>query len=87
MVHPLDMVFAEDIRKTILSLAEEKGPGKSFGTIDIAQRVSEENSPALLEQVWFVASVLVKEGKITAMATAEKSEPMKSLRFQKAGRI
>ena len=81
------MIFAEDIRKTILLLADVKGPGRSFGTSEIAKRVSQEDSPALLEQVWFVASVLVKEGKITAMATTEKSEPIKSLRFQKASRI
>lgn len=78
------MTFAEDIRKTILSLAEEKGPGRSFGTVEIAKRVSRENSPALLEQVWIVASTLVKEGKITA--TAENTDPMESLRFQKAER-
>lgn len=76
------MTFAEDIRKTILSLADEKGPGKSFGAVEIAKRVSRENSPALLEQVWIVASTLVKEGKITA--TAENTDPMQSLRFQKA---
>ena len=78
------MIFAEDIRKTILLLAEEKGRTSSFGPQDIANRVRQENSQALLEQVWVVASVLIKEGKITAMATAEQSEPMKSLRFRKA---
>jgi hypothetical protein len=81
------MIFAEDIRKTILLLADEKGPGRSFGPSEIAKRVRQEASPALLEQVWVVASVLVKEGKITAMATSEQTEPMRSLRFQKASRI
>jgi hypothetical protein len=58
------MVFAEDIRKTILTLAEERGPDKTFAPADVAQRVDRENWQGLIDQVRFVASVLVKEGKI-----------------------
>ena len=58
------MVFAEDIRKTILTLADERGPGNSFRPKDVAQRMDHENWQAIMDQVWFVASVLVKEGKI-----------------------
>jgi hypothetical protein len=58
------MVFAEDIRKTILKIADERGPEKVFGPSDVAQRVDRENWQSLIDQVWFVASVLEKEGKI-----------------------
>ncbi len=58
------MVFAEDIRETILKIAEERGPDNSFGPSDVAQRVDRDNWQALMDQVWFVASVLEKEGKI-----------------------
>lgn len=58
------MVFAEDIRKTILKIADERGPDNTFGPNDVAQRVDRENWQSLIDQVWFVASVLEKEGKI-----------------------
>jgi hypothetical protein len=58
------MVFAEDIRKTILRIADERGPEHSFGPSDVAQQVDHENWQSLMDQVWFVASVLEKEGKI-----------------------
>ena len=58
------MVFAEDIRKTILKIADERGPDNTFGLTDVAQRVDRENWQSLIDQVWFVASVLEKEGKI-----------------------
>jgi hypothetical protein len=58
------MVFAEDIRKTILKIAEERGPENTFGPSDVAQRVDRENWQSLMDQVWFVASILEKEGKI-----------------------
>jgi hypothetical protein len=58
------MVFAEDIRKTILKIADERGTENTFGPSDVAQRVDGENWQSLMDQVWFVASVLEKEGKI-----------------------
>jgi hypothetical protein len=58
------MVFADDIRKTILKIADERGPEKGFDASDVAQRVDRENWQGLMDQVWFVASVLEKEGKI-----------------------
>lgn len=58
------MVFAEDIRKTILKIADERGPDNTFGPTDVAQRVDSENWQSLMDQVWFVATVLEKEGKI-----------------------
>ena len=60
------MVFAEDIRKTILKIAEERGPENSFRASDVAQRVDRENWQSLIDQVRFVATVLEKEGKIRA---------------------
>ena len=61
------MVFAEDIRKTILKIADERGPDNSFGPSDVAQRVDRENWQSLMDQVWFVATVLEKEGKISTI--------------------
>ena len=58
------MVFAEDIRKIILKIADECGPEKAFAPSDVAQRVDRENWQSLIDQVRFVASILEKEGKI-----------------------
>lgn len=78
------MVFAEDIRKTILKLAEERGPDQTFESAEVVERVKGETSNDLLEQVRFVASVLVKEGKITATPSGGE-EPIRLYRLNKAG--
>lgn len=82
------MVFAEDIRKIILKLAEEKGPEKTFGPSDIASRVGLENPDTLIEQIYFVASVLVKEGKITTPNPGEPDQlnTRYQLQFKKVSR-
>jgi hypothetical protein len=72
------MVFAEDIRKTILKLAEERGPGKSFRPADVARRMDRENWQLLMDQVWFVASVLVQEGKIKKNQSGDGVDFIKS---------
>ena len=70
------MVFAEDIRKTILKIADERGPEKTFAPADVAQEVDRENWQSLIDQVWFVASILEKEGKIkTNMSEKHGSLP------------
>ena len=60
------MVFAEEIRKTILRLAEERGPGQSFDLSDVAKAIDENNWHELIEQVKLVSGILVREGKIIA---------------------
>ncbi len=60
------MVLASDIRETILKLADEHGPERCFRPSDVAKRMDRENWQRLVDQVWFVAGVLVKEGKIAA---------------------
>jgi hypothetical protein len=60
------MVFAEDIRRTILKLADERGPEHTFAPADVARSVDKENWPMIMDQVKFVASILIKEGKIIA---------------------
>jgi hypothetical protein len=67
------MIFAEDIRTTILKLADERGVGNAFSPTDVARRVDKKNAPELLEVVYFVASVLIKEGKIASVRAQEKS--------------
>lgn len=60
------MVFADDIRRTILTLADERGTEKTFCPSEVARRIDDEHWPMLMDQVRFVASVLIREGKIIA---------------------
>ncbi|SKC73381.1 DUF3253 domain-containing protein [Ohtaekwangia koreensis] len=72
------MVFADDIRKTILKLADERGAEKTFCPSDVAQAIDQKNWQMLVDQVELVASTLIQEGKI--IATQDYKEP---LRFRK----
>jgi hypothetical protein len=74
------MVFAEDIRKTILKLADELGPEQSFCPDEVARSVDRENWHLLVDQVSFVASVLIKEGKIEVASEDNPEAP----RFRKS---
>jgi sialic acid synthase SpsE len=65
------MVFAEEIRNTILKLAEERGTERTFAPADVARAMDEKNWFQLIDQVKFVASVLIDEGKIIARETRE----------------
>jgi hypothetical protein len=60
------MIYADDIRRTILIIAEELGPDHTFDPSDIAMKIDKENWPGLMPQVTIVADALSKEGKITA---------------------
>jgi hypothetical protein len=64
------MVFADDIRRVILKLAEERGTGSTFASDEVARAVDEKNWRVLSEQVRLVAGILVKEGKIVAEGTS-----------------
>lgn len=75
------MVLAEDIRKTILKLADERGPERTFAVSDIARAVDQHNWRMLIGQVRFVADVLIREGKITSMPQGKI--PDDSLQFRK----
>jgi hypothetical protein len=59
------MIYADDIRRTILTIAEEYGPDNAFDSSDVARKMDEENWRGLLQQVNIVADVLTREGKIT----------------------
>lgn len=65
------MVFAEEIRKTILKLAEERGTERTFEPADVAREMDEKNWDQLIDQVKFVAGVLIEEGKIIARKSTE----------------
>jgi hypothetical protein len=74
------MVFAEDIRRTILKLAEERGPEQTFAMSDVARAMDQKNWRELLDQVKFVANILIREGKIIARksngnSSSELSKP------------
>lgn len=65
------MVFAEEIRKTILKLADERGTERTFEPADVARVLDEKNWDQLIDQVEFVAGVLIEEGKIVARTSGE----------------
>ncbi|HYG17615.1 MAG TPA: DUF3253 domain-containing protein [Ohtaekwangia sp.] len=58
------MVFADEIRKVILRLADESGPEKSFAPADVARALDQHNWPQLLDQVSLVADIMIREGQI-----------------------
>jgi hypothetical protein len=60
------MVFAEEIRRAILQVAEERGPDRTFDPADVARSIDAKNWPQLVDQVKFVAGILIDEGKIIA---------------------
>ena len=68
------MVFADDIRKTILKLAEERGSDKSFAPWEVARAVDQKNWRMLIDQVTLVAGVLIREGKIIAITRSKRSQ-------------
>jgi hypothetical protein len=72
------MVFADDIRKIILKIADERGPGQPFRPADVAQRMGQSNWQTLVDQVTLVASVLEKEGKIKRTHSAGQIDFVKT---------
>jgi hypothetical protein len=58
------MVFADEIRKAILRLADEGGPEKSFAPADVARALDHQNWPQLVDQVALVADIMIREGQI-----------------------
>jgi Protein of unknown function (DUF3253) len=75
------MIFAEEIRKTILRLAKEMGKERSFAAADVARELDQNNWPELLDQVKLVAESLTKEGKIEIIAMKSSAENS-DLRFK-----
>jgi len=58
------MVFADDIRKAILLLADQRGVGNRFSSAEVAQLIDPENWLKQMEQVELVAETLVREGQL-----------------------
>jgi hypothetical protein len=80
------VVFADDIRREILRLADERGRKKTFRPSDVARAVDEKNWKILLEQVRLVAVSLIHEGKIIATRSGKAVDVSQSkgpLRFRK----
>ena len=63
------MVFAEEIRRAILRVADERGPDKTFEVADVARYIDAKNWRQLVDQVKFVAGVMMDEGQIIARKT------------------
>ena len=68
------LVFANDIRKAILTLADKRGPGISFYPVEVAKRLDPENWQALIDQVHLVADSLIQEGQISASQSGRALE-------------
>lgn len=68
------MVFADDIRKAILKLAEQRGPGKLFYPVEVAKLIDPDNWVKQVEQVNLVAESLIREGQIIAAKTGRALE-------------
>jgi hypothetical protein len=62
------MVFATDIRKAILTLADQR-VGGMFYAQEVAMLLDPENWPKLIDQVKLVAESLIKEGQIAPAQT------------------
>jgi hypothetical protein len=73
------MIYADDIRRTILSIAEEHGDN-SFAPSDVARKMDHENWRGLIQQVNIVAEVLIREGKII-IENSEGSLKYKKIRL------
>ena len=57
------MVFANDIRKAILALADQRAGGL-FYLQEVEKLLDAENWPRLVDQVKLVAESLIQEGQI-----------------------
>ena len=69
------MVFAEDIRKEILKLADQRGPKSVFYLSEVAKIIDPHNWMKQAERVQLVAEALVQEGYIIiAMTNRETKE-------------
>jgi hypothetical protein len=68
------LVFANDIRKAILTLANMRGPGNLFYPAEVAKRVDSENWVTLIDQVHLVADSLISEGKIVVSKSGKAFE-------------
>lgn len=68
------MIFAEEIRSTILKLAAERGPERTFLLTDVAQAIDQKNWRELIDQVKFVSNILIYEGKIIARNSSDNTQ-------------
>ena len=68
------MVFAEDIRKAVLKLANQRGPGNVFYASEVARLIAVENWVKQVDQVRLVAETLVHEGHIISSETGKEGE-------------
>jgi hypothetical protein len=68
------MIFADEIRSTILKLAAERGPERTFQLTDVAQALDQKDWRELIDRVKFVSNVLIHEGKIIARNSSDNSQ-------------
>ncbi len=68
------MIFADDIRKAILKLANQRGPGELFYPAEVARIMDPENWAKQVEQVTLVAESLIQEGQIVSTDNGKSFE-------------
>lgn len=71
-------VKPEDLETVLLSLLEERGPGKTIGPADVAQAVGgnrPEGWSPLMQPVRKVAVRLMKEGRIVIVRKGRPVDP------------
>ncbi len=68
------MIFADDIRKAILKLANQRGPGEAFYPAEVARIIDPENWAKQVEQVKLVAESLIHEGQIISTVKGKSFE-------------
>lgn len=77
------MVFAQDIRETIIRMANECGHTRPFRSSDVARHVDPENWKSTLEQVRLVADSLVQEGILIALQSDDQYVPFQDKTYLK----
>jgi hypothetical protein len=61
------MVYADDIRKSIFKLANQRGLGNAFYSTEVAKQMDSKNWMKLVEQVQLVIESLIQEGYIGSL--------------------
>jgi hypothetical protein len=67
------MVFANDIRRVILELADQRG-SDMFSSAEVARLIDSENWVKQVEQVELVAEALVRQGQIISTTAGSQDE-------------
>lgn len=68
------MIFANDIKESILKIAKNRGVGKFFYPSEVAREIDPENWVKQIASVELVAETLIREGVLLAAKSGEAEE-------------